>query len=71
MGYYADGPPCHSHRSPAEIAQDDRAAVLRGDFSGALEPGCDAEANVSEPLCIPRRRALVKLAEPLRIRREQ
>ena len=70
MGYYADGPPRHSHRSPAEIAEDDIAAALRGDFCGAFAPPGDGKTEPCEPVFIPRRRALVPFPERLRNRRE-
>lgn len=30
MGYYEEGPPRHSHRSPSELAEEERWAALRG-----------------------------------------
>lgn len=30
MGYYEDRPPVHAHRTPAELAEDEILAALRG-----------------------------------------
>jgi len=69
MGYYADGPPRHSHRSPAEIAEDEILAALRGDFCGVLTPADACEPHLYEPRVIPRRLALVPWADRPRTRR--
>jgi len=70
MGYYADQPLRHSHRSPAEIAEDDIAAALRGDFCGVMASASDGNGETREPTFIPRRRTLVPLPDRLRSTRE-
>lgn len=34
MGYYADRPPRHGHRTPSELAEDEILSALSGDFCG-------------------------------------
>lgn len=72
MGYYSDGPPRHSHRSPAEIADDEILAALRGDYCGVLTQLDDKAPPRFTERCvnpIPRRLALVRWADRPRSRR--
>jgi hypothetical protein len=34
MGYYQDGPPRHSHRTPSDLADDEMISAIHGDFCG-------------------------------------
>lgn len=34
MGYYAEQPPRHGHRTPSELAEDEILSALHGDFCG-------------------------------------
>jgi hypothetical protein len=72
MGYYPDDPPRHSHRTPAELAEDEKLASMHGDYCGPIAP-TDADANDAdtnyEGACLaPRRHALVRDADRPRIR---
>lgn len=71
MGYYSDGPPPHSHRSPAELAEAETLAAWRGDYCGPLTRVDDQESRLTQPCAIPRRLALVRWADIPRIGRRQ
>lgn len=68
MEYYPDGHPRHSHRTPGEIAEDEKLAAFRGEFCGVLQPAVDQTPLVN-PCLVPRQRALVRMLDRPQIRR--
>jgi len=37
MGFYEERPPRHGHRTPSELAEDEKLSALHGDFCGMPE----------------------------------
>lgn len=53
MKFYAGDPPRHGHRSPAELADDEILASLRGDFCAMPEAESDDEALAERKRAVP------------------
>jgi hypothetical protein len=57
MKFYEGDPPRHGHRSPAELADDEILASLRGDFCAMPEirPDDEAPTNRERPVSLGER----------------
>jgi hypothetical protein len=66
---YSDSYPRHSHRTPADIAEDEKFAALRGEFFGVLVPPETHQKPFVDPYLVPRQRALVPWVDRPRPRR--
>jgi hypothetical protein len=53
MKFYEGDPPRHGHRSPAELADDEILASLRGDFCAMPEAESDDEALAERNRAVP------------------
>jgi hypothetical protein len=64
MEFYPDGHPRHGHRTPAELAEDEKLAALRGAFCGVYDPGETDVLPVIDRCLVPRERALLLWTDP-------